>query len=293
MNILDEIADKTRERVEVEQRVLPLAVVRSLAADRVALEIKNATFGRFPFEATLKGPDFGFICEVKKASPSKGVIAEEFHPIEIAGEYEEAGADAISCLTEPFWFLGSDDYLKGIVETVSIPVLRKDFVVDEYMIYQAKAFGASAVLLICAILDDSQLREYGLLANSLGLSALVEAHDANELERALAAGARIVGVNNRNLKDFTVDLSNAGSLRAQVPEGVVFVAESGVSSVEDVAELARSGADAALIGEALMRSDNKAALLGGMRIAAREARSTQAAQTAEADHSDRSEGASL
>lgn len=272
MTILDEIAAKTKERVESDKEVRSLEEVR-MAAEALALAEKDAgTFGRYPFETALAGPEFAFICEVKKASPSKGIIAEDFHPIEIACEYEEAGADAVSCLTEPFWFKGFDDYLVDIADTVSIPVLRKDFTVDEYMIYQAKELGASAVLLICAILDDRQLTDYRVLAEQLGMSALVEAHDAHEVERALATGARIVGVNNRNLNDFSVDLSNAGSLRANVPDDVVFVAESGVTSVADVAELARAGADAALIGEALMRSDAKAALLGEMRAAAREAR---------------------
>ena len=263
--ILDQIADRTRERIAAERSRIPLPAVRE-AAEALAKEEASGSLPRF--EQALIKPEFSFICEVKKASPSKGVIAETFDPLAIAVEYDAAGADAISCLTEPYWFLGSDSYLEAIAETVSIPVLRKDFTVDEYMIYQAKALGASAVLLICAILDDGQLDAYGQLADELGMSALVEAHDAIEIDRALKSGARIVGVNNRNLKDFSVDVSNAGNLRSLVPDGVIFVSESGVSSPEDVRRMAEDGADAALIGEALMRSDDKAALLDAMRAAA-------------------------
>lgn len=273
MTILDEIAQRTRERIAAEQARTPLADVRAAAEARVAAERAAGMFGAFPFEVALREADFGLICEVKKASPSKGVIAEDFHPLAIARDYEIAGADAISCLTEPHWFLGSDDYLEAIAREVATPVLRKDFTIDEYMIYQAKALGATAVLLICAILDDAQLAAYGALAEELGLSALVEAHDAREVERALGAGARILGVNNRNLKDFSVDLANANDLRASVPAEVLFVAESGVTCPADIATMAAAGADAALVGEALMRSDAKADLVAAMRAAAKEGRS--------------------
>lgn len=273
MTILDEIAQRTRERIAAEQARTPLADVRAAAEARVAAERAAGMFGAFPFEAALRAADFGLICEVKKASPSKGVIAEDFHPLAIARDYETAGADAISCLTEPHWFLGSDDYLEAIAHAVATPVLRKDFTIDEYMIYQAKALGATAVLLICAILDDAQLAAYGALAEELGLSALVEAHDAREVERALGAGARILGVNNRNLKDFSVDLTNANDLRANVPAEVLFVAESGVTCPADIATMAAAAADAALVGEALMRSDAKVDLVAAMRAAAKEGRS--------------------
>lgn len=272
MNILDEIAVRTRERVAADKARVPLATVRVDAEAIVRSEKEAGTFGTFPFEQALRDAGFGLICEVKKASPSKGVIEPDFHPLEIAREYEAAGADAISCLTEPYWFLGSDEYLASIARVVSIPVLRKDFTVDEYMIYQAKVLGASAVLLICAILDDKELRAYAKLADELGLSALVEAHDSDEVARAVAIGARIIGVNNRNLKDFTVDLANAGNLRSSVPEGVIFVAESGVSAPEDAAKLAAEGADAALVGEMLMRSADKHAAIEALRKAARSVR---------------------
>lgn len=271
MNILDEIAAKTRERI-TEQKAHVSQAKLAAEAEAVTKTQREAGIEEFSFEHALQNADFGLICEVKKASPSKGVIEPDFHPLEIAHDYEVAGADAISCLTEPFWFLGNDEYLEQIANMEPIPVLRKDFVVDEYMIYQAKVLGASAVLLICALLDDAQLSEYFALANELGLSALVEAHDAEEVERAVDLGARVIGVNNRNLKDFTVDLSNANNLRDMVPEGVVFVAESGVTSPADIATIAAQGCNAALVGEALMRSNDKAALITEMKKAARSAR---------------------
>ena len=168
-------------------------------------------------------------------------------------------------LTEPKWFLGSGRYLEEIAETVSIPCLRKDFTVDEYMIYEAKILGASAVLLICSILSQRQLSEYLSLCDELGLSALVEAHDEAEVELAQRAGARIIGVNNRNLKDFSVDAKNSLSLRQRIPEGVLFVSESGVQSVEDVRRLREAGADAVLVGEALMRASDKKKKLTKLR----------------------------
>ena len=202
-----------------------------------------------------------YICEVKKASPSKGLIAPEFPYLEIAKEYEAAGASAISCLTEPFYFMGSDTYLREITETVDIPVLRKDFTVDKYMIYQVKAFGASAVLLICAILNDQELLEYRELAETLGMDALVEAHDENEVARALKTGAKIVGVNNRDLKTFKVDMNNSIRLRNLAPDNVVFVSESGIKNAGDIAILERNRVGAVLIGETLMRSPDKKAAL--------------------------------
>ena len=205
--------------------------------------------------------DRSYICEVKKASPSKGLIAPEFPYLEIAKEYEAAGASAISCLTEPFYFMGSDTYLREITETVDIPVLRKDFTVDKYMIYQAKAFGAAAVLLICAILNDQELLEYRELAETLGMDALIEAHDEEEVARALKAGAKIVGVNNRDLKTFKVDMNNSIRLRNLAPDNVVFVSESGIKNAGDIAILERNRVGAVLIGETLMRSPDKKAAL--------------------------------
>ena len=255
--ILDRLAEHARERVRAARMQIPLEEIR-----RQALSLP---IGGFSFEKALKKPGLSFICECKKASPSKGIIAEEFPYLQIAREYEAAGADCISVLTEPKWFLGSGRYLEEIAETVSIPCLRKDFTVDEYMIYEAKILGASAVLLICSILSQRQLSEYLSLCDELGLSALVEAHDEAEVELSQRAGARIIGVNNRNLKDFSVDAKNSFSLRQRIPEGVLFVSESGVQSVEDVRRLREAGADAVLVGEALMRASDKKKKLAKLR----------------------------
>lgn len=251
--ILDRLADHARERVEEAKRRQSLTEIRQRASDMPK--------GNFAFENALKKPDIAFICECKKASPSKGLIAPEFPYLSIAREYEAAGADAVSVLTEPKWFLGSDKYLKDIAEAVSIPCLRKDFTVDEYMIYEAKLLGASAVLLICSILSEEQIKEYIGICDGLGLSALVEAHDGEEVEIALRAGARMIGVNNRNLKDFSVDTENSRRLRQMIPPEVLFVSESGVGSAEDVNRLRGIGADAVLIGETLMRAADKKAKL--------------------------------
>ena len=253
MSILDELAGYALERVQRAMKIIPAGVMRENA---FALQK-----GNFTFENALKKPDISFICECKKASPSKGLIAPDFPYLQIAMDYEAAGADAISVLTEPKWFLGSDEYLREISSAVSIPCLRKDFTVDEYMIYEAKLLGASGVLLICAILSPSRLGEYISLCDELGISALVEAHDENEINMALNAGARMIGVNNRNLRDFTVDTSNSARLRSLIPSDVLFVSESGVSSAEDVDLLRKIGADAALVGETLMRSHDKGAKL--------------------------------
>ena len=253
MNILDRLAEHARERVKLAQTKIPSETVRHNA---FALPK-----GNFAFENELKTPELSFICECKKASPSKGLIATDFPYLQIAKEYEAAGADAISVLTEPKWFLGSDEYLREIASQVSIPCLRKDFTVDAYMIYEAKLLGASAVLLICSILDASQMREYISLCDELGLSALVEAHDEAEVQKAMDAGARIISVNNRNLKDFTVDTGNSRRLRSLLPPDVLFVSESGVKSAEDVASLRKIGADAVRIGETLMRAPDKRAKL--------------------------------
>ncbi|MBQ8356290.1 MAG: indole-3-glycerol phosphate synthase TrpC [Clostridia bacterium] len=257
MTILDQLADHARERVAEAQERVPLA-----ALERRALSLPK---GDFSFERALKREGISFICECKKASPSKGLIAPDFPYLQIAKEYEAAGADCISVLTEPKWFLGSDAYLQEIANTVSIPCLRKDFTVDAYMIYEAKLLGASAVLLICSILTSAQIREYMGICDALGLSALVEAHDEREVETALRAGARIIGVNNRNLKDFTVDTENSRRLRELIPREVLFVSESGVRNAEDVAGLREIGADAVLIGETLMRAADKKAKLAELR----------------------------
>ncbi|MDE1656269.1 indole-3-glycerol phosphate synthase TrpC [Actinotignum sanguinis] len=265
-NILEQIAAATRERVARDKEQTPAPRMRELAAALAPAPGSNPA--SFPFEAGLRGPGLGFICEVKKASPSKGIIAEDFPYLDIARSYEAAGAEAMSVLTEPQWFLGSDRYLEEIARTVTTPCLRKDFVVDSYQIYQAKVLGASAVLLICSLLDAATLREYLELAHSLGLSALVETHDAAEIDSAQAAGARIIGINNRNLKDFSVDLTTAGQLRARIGTGALVVAESGVRGAADVEALAAGGADAVLVGEALMRSADKVGVLAQWRQAA-------------------------
>ena len=262
MNILEEIAGKTRERIDQEKGKVSVAELKERIQDR---EQNPAILPTPSFYQTLKKEGMSYICEVKKASPSKGLIAPDFPYVEIAKEYEAAGASAISCLTEPFYFQGSDRYLEEITAAVNIPVLRKDFTVDEYMIYEAKNIGANAVLLICAILSPMQLSEYAGIAGELGLSALVEAHDEKEVEMALKAGARIVGVNNRNLKDFTVDINNSVRLREMVPENILFVSESGMKTRQDIERLEQNGTNAVLIGETLMRSADKKAALQELR----------------------------
>lgn len=248
--ILDKIIEATKIRVAQEKQVESLESVKA-----AALALPSDT--GFPFEATLCQQDFNFICEVKKASPSKGIIAEDFPYLDIAKEYEVAGAAAISVLTEPDFFKGDKKYLQEIASTVKIPVLRKDFIIDEYQIYQAKVWGASAILLICACLDVPTLTKFRELADSLGLSSLVEAHDEKEVQMAIDCGARIIGVNNRNLKDFTVDVQNSVRLRNLVQDDVIFVSESGLETPEDIQVLRDNNIGVALMGETFMRSPNK------------------------------------
>lgn len=247
MNILEEIAAKTRERVAEAKNKVSLEEMKQKA------ERLDANTG-FPFEKAIKDGSLSFICEAKKASPSKGLIAKDFPYVEIAKEYEKGGASAISVLTEPYWFMGSNEYLKQIRAAVNIPIIRKDFTVDEYMIYEAKVIGADAVLLICAILDDDSLRKYIQIADKLGLSALVEAHDEEEVKRAIKAGARLIGVNNRDLRNFTVDINNSLRLRNLVPEDITFVSESGIKGEKEIKELAEGKVDGVLIGETMMRA---------------------------------------
>lgn len=258
--ILDELAELTRVRIEKQKKEYsPIDLQRDVEL-LAAREMEVQEFD-YPFEEALSGKELSIISEVKKASPSKGIIAEDFPFLDIAKEYHASGVDAISCLTEPDRFKGSDEYLKAITKEVTIPVLRKDFTIDPYMIYQAKLFGASAVLLIAAILSDKELKQYFELADTLGLSCLFEAHDAEEVKRCLAAGARILGVNNRNLKDFSVDINNSVRLREMVPDDIIFVSESGMSKPEDIKILKENGTDAVLIGEMLMRSADKKSLI--------------------------------
>ena len=294
MNILEEIAERTRVRIAEEEAAKPLAQLRKEAealwekelAQGVNLPLKplqeeagessaknsaeaGGRPGRYRFYRALQKEGMSYICEVKKASPSKGLIAPDFPYIEIAKEYEAAGASAISVLTEHFYFQGSNEYLTAIHEAVSTPILRKDFTVDPYMIYEAKVIGASAILLICAILTDEQLKSYYELATSLGLSVLVEAHDEKEVRRAIAIGADIIGVNNRDLKTFTVDIMNSVRLRTLIPDSingkpVVYVSESGIRTPEDIDRLRGNGTDAVLIGETFMRSPDKKAALAAL-----------------------------
>ena len=259
-NILERIADTTRRRVAATLAERPLEDLR-----QEALTLAERDEGAFRFEGALREAGMSFICECKKASPSKGLISPDFDPVAIAKSYEEAGAAAVSCLTEPTYFQGADEYLTAIHEAVSIPVLRKDFVVDEAMIYEAQCIRADAVLLICAILTDEQLRDYVRLADELKLTSLVEAYAPEEVPRAIDAGARVIGVNNRDLRTFEVDFGRSVDLRPLVGPDRVFVSESGVETAEDVELLLRAGVDAVLIGETLMRAPDKSAALDELR----------------------------
>lgn len=270
--ILDDLVAAARKRMERDMKRAPLEYIKKRAesarrtelarAEKGAVNIENISF---KFEKNLRQKEMQFICEVKKASPSKGLIAAHFPYVDIAKEYEAAGAAAISVLTETDYFLGDDRYLRQIYEAVQTPLLRKDFTVDAYQIYQAKTLGASAVLLICAILDEKRIRSFIEICDSLGMSALVEAHDAEEVRMADCAGARIIGVNNRNLKDFTVDIGNSLRLRELVPGDTLFVAESGISTPEDIRALREGGVNGVLIGESLMRAKDKKAMLDYLR----------------------------
>ncbi len=255
--ILDKLAQSTEKRVEQEKKNIPLEVVKKQALDMPK--------GNFEFEKALAKSGINFICEVKKASPSKGIIAEKFPYVDIAKEYEKAGASCISVLTEPEYFKGDKKYLKEISENVSIPLIRKDFVIDEYMIYDGKVHGASCVLLICSLLDEDTIRKYIEICDSLGMSALVEAHDEEEVEKAIKSGARIIGVNNRDLKTFTVDIGNSERLRKLVPEDILFVAESGIKSNVEIERLKKAKVNGVLIGETFMKAENKKQMLDELK----------------------------
>ena len=260
-NILQTIAAHARTRVAADRAKISLEELKALCQEAGPGQGEQ-------FVSALNRPGLSFLCEIKKASPSKGLISPDFPYLDIARAYEAAGADGVSCLTEPKWFLGSDDIFRQVRRTISLPMLRKDFTVDEYQIYQARLMGANAVLLIVSLLDGETLKGYLDLCRSLGLAALVETHDGQEVDAALNAGAEIIGVNNRNLKDFSVDFSNAARLRDRIPPGVLYVAESGLTGPEDAAALKRLGADAARVGEALMRAPDKGAMLASLRRAA-------------------------
>ncbi len=260
-NILEKIAAYTRERVKMQKRLVPEEELKARTLERAARE--NGP--EFPFEKAFHGEDIHIISEVKHASPSKGLITLEFPYLRIARDYEKGGAAAISVLTEPKWFRGDLEFLREIAESVSCPCLRKDFVVDPYMIYEARAAGAQAILLITAILTDSELALYLELCEAMKLSALVECHDETEIHRALAAGARVIGVNNRNLKDFSVDLKNSQRLRDQIPDNVIMIAESGIKSRKDIEILASYGVNGVLIGETLMTATDRVQKLEELR----------------------------
>lgn len=260
-NILQTIAAHARTRVAADRAKISLEELKALCQEAGPGQGEQ-------FVSALNRPGLSFLCEIKKASPSKGLISPDFPYLDIARAYEAAGADGVSCLTEPKWFLGSDDIFRQVRRTISLPMLRKDFTVDEYQIYQARLMGANAVLLIVSLLDGETLKGYLDLCRSLGLAALVETHDGQEVDTALRAGAEIIGVNNRNLKDFTVDFGNAARLRDRIPPGVLYVAESGLTGPADAAALKQLGADAALVGEALMRAPDKGAMLAALRRAA-------------------------
>ena len=245
-SILQQLADYARQRTQAQKQLVSPGEMKEKAL--------SLPTGSFEFEKALRSPQLSFICECKKASPSKGIISHDFPYLSIARQYSQAGADCISVLTEPKWFLGRNEYLTQISQAVDIPCLRKDFTVDEYMIYQTKVLGAKAVLLICSILSAKQIKEFIGIADTLGISALVEAHNSDEVKTALDCGARIVGVNNRDLRDFSVDTKNSSALRSLVPKDVLFVSESGINTAEDVRTVKQAGADAVLIGEALMRA---------------------------------------
>lgn len=261
MNILEEIAAKRRKDVENRKEKISYERVKETALQIAKEEYERNGKFLYPFKRSLEKEGINFICEVKKASPSKGIIANDFPYLEIAKDYENAGAAAVSVLTEPEYFLGKDEYLKEIAQSISIPVIRKDFTIDAYQIYEAKILGASAVLLICALLNDEELKDFLEAAKSIGLSALVEAHDEEEMRRALTVGAEIIGVNNRDLKTFTVDIHNSINLRKMVPKDIVFVSESGIKTADDITVLRENGTNAVLIGETLMKCTDKKKML--------------------------------
>ncbi len=257
MMILTKLADSTRNRVEREKKQIQLEMVK-----KQALAMKK---GDFSFEKVIAEGDISFICEVKRASPSKGMLVEEFPYVQIAKDYEEAGASCISVLTEPDYFKGDKQYLKEISENVTVPLIRKDFIIDEYMIYDAKIHGASCVLLICSLLDKETMEKYIEICDNLGMSALVEAHDEEEIQKAVEAGARMIGVNNRDLKTFTVDIRNSERLRKLVPDNILFIAESGIKTNADINRLRKAKVNGVLIGETFMKAENKKEMLQKLR----------------------------
>ena len=259
MNILNQIINETRKTVEEQKLKYPLEKVRELAEQQVTKAEPHR------FYKALDSPQIGIIAEVKRASPSKGVICRNFDPVLIADEYGKGGANAISVLTEEKYFQGSITYLSQIAQKVSLPILRKDFIIDNYQIYEAAVNSASAVLLIVAALSEEQIRDYLNLIHTLKMDALVEVHNHNELEKALKTGANIIGINNRDLKTFKTNLQTSIDLVKAIPNGILKVSESGIKSRKDVIQLQDAGFDAVLVGEILMRQTDRTAFLHKLR----------------------------
>jgi indole-3-glycerol phosphate synthase len=260
--ILDNILANTIQEVAARKRSRPLAEMREAA--RQAPPARD-------FAGALRRETVALIAEVKHASPSKGVLVEDFDPVRIGTAYAENGAVAISVLTDARFFQGHLDHLTRVREAVSVPVLRKDFTVDPYQVVEARAAGADAILLIVAALADDQLADLGALAHELGMAALVEVHNEAELARAVDIGAPLLGVNNRDLKTFAVDLGTTARLAALAPQGVTLVAESGVRDAADVRRMGALGAHAVLVGEALVKSGDLAGAVRAFSSQPREA----------------------
>ena len=248
--IIDDIIESTKERVAQNKKLHPIEKIAAVAFD------KPINFD-YPFEKALRKPGLSYIMEVKRAIPTKGQITQNFDYKTIAKEYEDIGASAISVVTEPDFFKGDDDFLAEIAKIVKIPVLRNDFIVDEYMVYESKLLGADAIILLCSVLDEITLMRCLNLAERLGMSALVEAHSSMQVKKALRVGAKIIGVNNCDLRTFKVDMKNSVELRSMVGDDIIFVSESGIKTADDIKVLEENNVDAVLIGETLMKSHDK------------------------------------
>jgi len=252
--ILDDIVADVRLELQKRKKKIPLEEMRKAAFRQPAA---------LDFAPALRGDGIRLIAEVKKASPSRGLIRADFHPVEIARTYAAGGAAAISVLTEPNFFQGSLDYLRDIKKSLGdiIPLLRKDFINDPYQVYEARAYGADALLLIAAILSPAKLSELLSLSHELGMKCLVEVHNEAEVETALKSGAKIIGINNRDLRTFKVDINTTRRLKPLIPEDRIVVSESGIKNRSDVEKIKSWGVDAVLIGEALMASKDIAAAM--------------------------------
>lgn len=246
-NILEKIVAEKRQEVKQKKRSLPVSALTERLAHRKA---------PLDFAHALSGDRLKLIAEIKKASPSRGLLCPDFNPVELAKTYAQSGAAAISVLTEVNHFQGSLDYLEAVREEVSIPLLRKDFIFDPYQVYESATYGADALLLIVAILSQEQLEELLALSRHLGLGCLVEVHNENDVEKALLSGAEIVGINNRDLSTFNVDINTTRRLRPLIPEGRIVVSESGINNRADIKKLKEWGVNAVLVGEALVTASN-------------------------------------